>query len=142
MLNQMTIRVATAWRDLTTDPEIKSVGKRDWKGFLEFLTGLMEIIAPFISMCPKDSAELKARAARWLAAIDDGRMGRRRLGLIERLRLAMWQRRINRELGPEVSSEINNTELHRAVLSVVAGAEPDELTQLRGEIERAQADAA
>lgn len=136
MFTKMAERVARKWQSITTDGEIKAIGDRDWAGFLEFISGLMEILMPLFALCPKDAAEVKARAARWLAAIEGGRADRRRLGLVERLRLAIWQRRVNRELGKEISDEIDNTELQRSVLAVVAEATPDEITQLRADADR------
>jgi len=142
MLGEMSKRVGDAWKVITRDGEIRSLVGRDWASFLEFLQGLMEILLPLLTMCPADPAEVKSRATRWVAAIRGGVAARRHLGLIERLQLAMWQRQINRKLGPEVSDEIDNTELQQAVLTVISQATPDEVSALRAEADRAKEAAA
>ena len=140
MLDQIAERVARSWESSTMDNEIKDLCERDWDGFLEFISGLLEILMPLFDMCPTDSDVVKNRAAAWLPAIDGGRTARRKLGFRGRMQLALWRRRVNRELGPEVNDEIDNVELQRAILAVTAEATPEELTQLRAEADRAQAD--
>ena len=142
MLEQITERVARNWEAATMDNEIKDLCERDWDGFLEFISGLLEILMPLFDMCPTDPSVVKSRAAAWLEAIDGGRQAKRKLGFRGRVQLAMWRRRVNRELGPEVNDEIDNVELQRAILRTAAEATPEELTQLRAEADRAKEDAA
>jgi hypothetical protein len=138
----MVERIGRKWQVSTMDQEIKDVAERDWDGFLEFIAGLLEILMPLFDMCPTDTNKVKGRAAAWVEAMDGGRKARRALGIRGRMRLALWRRAVNRELGPEVNDEIDNVELQRAILQVTAEAEPEELTQLRAEADRAKDEAA
>lgn len=142
MLDQMVERAARQWVASTKDQEIKSAAERDWDGFLEFFTAIFDMLMPLFEKCLLTSEKTKARAAAWLTAIDGGRKARRDLGFGERIRLAIFRRQFSRELGPEVSDEIDDTELMRVFLKVTSESSPDEITQFRADVDRLRSEAA
>jgi hypothetical protein len=136
MFDVMAERVANKWIEITNDPDVAVQKERDWDGFLGFLRGLMEILLPLFSMCPTGASATKERAAAWAEAVAGGRRGRRKLRWLERVRLRVWQRRFNLELGDEISEDIDNEELQEALLLVVAESTDEEVAQSRADVDR------
>ena len=142
MIDAMVERVARQWVTSTMDPEVKYAAERDWDGFLEMFTAIFELLMPLFEKCLLTSEKTKARASAWLTAVDGGRKARRDLGFGERIRLAVFRRQFSRELGPEVSDELDDAELMRTFLKVTSESTPDEITQFRADIDRLRNEAA
>ena len=142
MIDTMVERVARQWVTSTMDPEVKYAAERDWDGFLEMFTAIFELLMPLFEKCLLTSEQTKTRAAAWLTAIDGGRKARRDLGFGERIRLAVFRRQFSRELGPEVSDELDDRELMRTFLKVTSESTPDEITQFRVDVDRLKNEAA
>jgi hypothetical protein len=143
MLDIMAERVANNWAALTLNPEIREAKERDWGAFFQQVIDFISMLLPlFADFCPTDPARVKARAAAWVAAMEGGRKELRALGWIGRIQLRSCQRRINRELGPEISQEIDNEEFQLAMFKTVAESTEGEVVSLRATAEKLRAEAA
>ena len=139
MLQSAAERVAQEWLGETEDPRVQAEADRDWDGFLEFISGLLEILMPLFDMCPMNPDRIKTRAAAWAAAADGDRRAMRRLGFIQRIQLRRWQDSVTDRVGDRVSAEINNEDLQVAILRAVANGSDQEVTEWRADAEKAKA---
>lgn len=132
MFDRMVERVAVALLLITTNPQMKVQRERDWDGFLGFISGLMKILAPLMALCPAGGMAVKERSAAWLAALEGGRRGMRKLDWGERAIFGLWRFKFRRAMGRENRENVSPREMQRACLMVAAESDPEEILEMQG----------